>query len=82
MKKKLASRIPIDINIKYIKIQDIATSDKYNLTLEETQEIIAKRNKNGLKEAVKQIGNRYFINEHMFDEWYTSEMNTKKILIC
>jgi hypothetical protein len=79
MTKKLISRIAFTPTEKFIKIQDIATSNKYNLTLEEVQNIIAERNKNGLKDAVKQIGNRCFIREHLFDEWYTSEMNTKKI---
>lgn len=77
MKKKLASKIGFDLDIKYIKMKDIAENDKYNLSLSEVQDLIAQRNSNGLADAVKQIGIRYFIREYLFDEWYTE--NYKEI---
>lgn len=70
MTKKLASRRSFTPTENYLKIQEIWSSEKYKLTLNEIQELIAKRKSNGLDAAVRQIGTRYFIREDLFDRWY------------
>ena len=62
-----------------IKMKDIESNPKYNLTKSDVQNLIAKRHSNGLKHAVRQIGNRYFIDEDLFDKWYTSEFSIDKL---
>lgn len=62
--------------VKYIKMTDIASNDKYKLALDQVRDFVAKRNSNGLKDAVRQIGTRYFILEHLFDEWYNKNENS------
>ncbi len=63
-----------------IKMKDISSNPKYNLSLSEVQDLIAKRNSNGLKYAVTQIGVRFFINEDFFHQWFTSEFSREKMI--
>lgn len=58
----------------YLKIQDIANSE-YNLTLPEVEDMVAKRDKNGLSECGKMIGRRFFIDKDKFEEWLDNGMD-------
>ncbi len=70
MAKKLISRRAISEEKKHININDIISSNKYHFTLKEIQELIADHRENGLTHCLKQLGNRFLVNEALFDEWY------------
>ena len=70
MKKKLLSRNGHDLESNYIKTSDIISSNKYHFTLKEIQGLIADHRENGLTYCLKQLGNRFLVNEALFDEWY------------
>ncbi len=59
-----------DLDVTYIKIKDILASEKYKMSMEEIQDAFAKRDENGLRPSILQIGKRAFIRQHLFDEWY------------
>ena len=68
MTKKLMSRRAFTPTTTYLKIQDISDSE-YNLSLAEVEDMVAKRDKNGLAECGKLIGRRFFIDKEKFEEW-------------
>lgn len=69
MTKKLMCRRASTPTTTYLKIQDIASNPKYNLSLAEVEDMVAKRDKNGLAECGKLIGRRFFIDQEKFEEW-------------
>ena len=68
MTKKLMTRRASAPTTMYLKIQDIVHSE-YNLSLSEVEDMVAKRDKNGLAECGKLIGRRFFIEKEKFEEW-------------
>lgn len=59
----------------YIKINDIVSNPKYNLSLAEVEDMVAKRDKNGLAECGKLIGRRFFIDQEKFENWINLQTN-------
>lgn len=53
----------------HLKIQDIADNPKYKLSLKEAQELISRRDRNGLCDCGRQIGRRFFLDQDKFEKW-------------
>ena len=68
---------------RYMSIDDIVAYEKYPFSKGQMRSLITNRKKNGLVEAVLQLGRRVYLREDLFDYWLDGHLtrNKKKQLI-
>lgn len=58
---------------KYLTIKQIINSECYPFSEGQIRHFLIMRHKNGLQDAVRQIGKRLYIRKDLLDQWIESQ---------
>jgi hypothetical protein len=64
-------------NYIYLSPQQIATSDRYPLTLGQVRHFLLFRHRNGLEPAVRKVGKRLMLRSDLFNQWIENQSEEK-----
>lgn len=59
--------------MKYMSINQIVDCGLYPFTVGQIRHFLLQRKKNGLNEAVRQIGKRLYLRVDLFDAWINNQ---------
>jgi hypothetical protein len=59
-------------DFKYLTIKQVAESDRYPFTIGQLRHYLIYRHKNGLENAIRQIGKKIYLRQDLFEAWIES----------